>query len=531
MAATIPIPKPQETPSSTASDSPTVFHNVWVTFFAYFDIGDQAGTVAENQLKQLANAPASSLLLAYDVSKSILHTRGSGDLKINILDIYMKEMYGRRIAPFARIQRFGQMYQMDSFPIQGVTEAEIGQLIPATETAMCYPVVSVTNLGIACIQLWAQLPGTWVMPNLVPFVDPSRLTASSVDYTITFGSERWNLQRAHISILDVMCFIATQLLCELGSLHVSPEQRRSTSASWQEVLRTAPRANAEPTGLPSLDYIETYALFHLEGKDITDSAALQAVLNTNARALRALITRDINWQVKSLEVVRKKLERCACSTRDSILWYVASQGSVKIYSQALETRREVSMVLGAFEVELLLGMRYFLEKINYSLNAIEFEVTSPRLLARIHRRNVERLDSFFSLASCTKDTTADRLDRLREAFGINQLSNTTAEKVRALSQLVSAHYEERHQQSQTVLTILFGVFGLGQLMASFFFWYFSTPTPVYLWPPPIAQLASSSHFPTLAIMFVGATIIAMGVFGIVLYNLGHQREKTRRKGE
>jgi hypothetical protein len=495
--------------------------SVTVVHFAFFDVGDQAGSLANERLKELATAQTSSILYAYDVSRGVIHTRSTDSNTDNyqfpnILEKYRVDMYGRRIAAFARTQRFGQMYQLEPISLMGLSRGTTDILAP-TEKIIAHPIVSVTNLGVASIQLWLQLPKRWHISDVIPFNDPAQLFVSSVDYELTLKNARWNLHRHNISVLDVMCFVAAQLLCELDAINVPENNRRSETANWQDVLRTASHQSSDKKlDLPHLEYIETYPLYHLNFQGNTQNInceELSSVLKNNPREFRALITRDNNWNVKKKDMVEESLKKSSCSTRDSIQWFVGPQGSVKAYCDDLETDIHTSMVLAAFEIELLLCMKYFLEKINYSLNQVTFEKTSPQLLARIHRQNIEQLDSFFSLATCIKDTTAGRLERLKQAFGITHLSNTTAEKVNALSELVSAYHDERIQNNQTVLTVLFGVFGAGSITASFFIWYYSLSTP-----PEKA----------LVIKGVGLTLVSMVIIGFVIYFIGQFGRRRRR---
>jgi hypothetical protein len=424
------------------------------------------------------------------------------------------------------------MYQLEPIRLLGLSESQ-RVLVPATETVTCVPVVSITNLGVASIQLWIRLPGTWQISDLIAFCDPARVLASGVDCTIHVGSTPRNLRRNHVSCLEVMAFAATQLLAGLGLIEV-PLQG-DVSKSWHDVLRTARKPKTDVAlRLPSLEYIETYTLFHLnysEAEEGVDAEGLRHLVESNGAGVRALLTKDVNWRLKKADVIQRKLRDSACSTRESIHWYVAPQGAVKIYSRSLETNRLVSMVLAAFEIELLLGMRYFLEKINFSLNAVRYETTSPSVLARVHRQNIERLDSFYSLAGCTKDTTAERLERLKKSFGILQLSRTTAEKIQALSQLVSAHFEERQQRSQTLLTVLFGVFGAGQLTAAFFFWYYSTPIPITIWTIPTTS-EPAEFFVRLLGVIILVTLTVMIAMGAILYSWGTRKARpmSPRKG-
>src|SRR5581483_4241863 len=83
--------------------------NVNITYFAFCDIGEQAGSVADERLKALASAAQSSIVAAYDVATSVVHTRASSALGVanenqHLLRIYRDEMYTKRIAPFARTQ-------------------------------------------------------------------------------------------------------------------------------------------------------------------------------------------------------------------------------------------------------------------------------------------------------------------------------------------------------------------------------------------------------------------------------------------
>lgn len=504
--------------------------SVAITYFAFCDIGEQAGSVAEERLKHLASAASSSIIAAYDVATSIIHTRTSsaataGPSPRNLLSVYCEEMYTKRIAPFARTQRFGQMYQLEDLTLLGLSDAARTPLLPNSEVVLCHPVVSVTNLGVASVHFWVQLPRQWQIQELVPFSDPSKLLVTTVDYSICFGTETWILRRNSIPLLEVMAFVAGQLLCELGALSIDDSLRRSTT-SWLKELEARRGDILDGHHLRPLPHVETFSVFHIdysEGQPEVTSDGLEEIRAANAPAIRALVTRDSNWKFKKPDIVKSKLDESSCSTRDSLLWYVASQGAVKLYSHSLETDKTVSMVLAAFEIELLLGMRYFLEKINYSLNAVQFAKTSPRLLAKIHRQNVERLDSFFSLANCTKDTTADRLERLGRSFRIAQLSNTTAEKIRALSELVAANNAEKQQrnadkqqQNQMLLAVLFGVFGLGQLLASFFFWYYTTPSPVYLWWQDTGPQVPA-FYSRMVLVIGGSVLVAMLLFGLALY--------------
>jgi hypothetical protein len=484
---------------SANGPSPDYSTKGFVTYFAFFDVGDQAGSVVDSRLKELANTQTSSILHTYDIARGVLHSRSSDEAQDervpNILEMY-DEMYARRIAAFARQRRFGQMYQLAPIYLTGLRS------FPASQSAICHPIVSVTNLGVASVQLWIQLPAAVSPSDLVPFNDPARVLAGPVNYSLGFGKEQWTLDRGNVSTLEVMAFVAVQLLAELGVLDIAPEVRRSR-AEWLKLLREARRTSgAVDSDLPALDYIETYPLYFLDyrGTQI-GTRELTTLRERYASAIRGLITKDANWHLKKLEVIESKLMASECSTRDSILWFMGSQGTVKIVSNEIETDTFTSMVLAAFEVELLLGMRYFLEKINYSLNAINFEQIRPRVLAKIHRQNVERLDAFFSLASCTKDTTGERLDRLKESFGIPHLSRTTAEKISAISELVSAHYNERLQKNQSLLSILFGVFGAGQTFLSVYVWYHP-----FAATPSKTELGKIIAFTVLVMMLVGAAV-------------------------
>lgn len=497
--------------------------NAYVTIvhFAFFDVGDQAGSLAGERLEALAMAQESSIIYAYDVSSAGIYTRPTtpeADNQSqfpNLLQIYRDEMYARRLAAFARTQRFGQMYQLAPIQLMGLAKSN-KDLLASTEKIVAHPVLSVTNLGVACIQFWLQLPNRWEIQSIIPFSDPAHLEVSSVDYELVLKDTRWPLHRHNITVLDIMSFIATQLLCELGAIRVSDGVRRNQAVRWQEVLRKATHQSSnEAFDLPHLEYIETYPLYHLNFKDDAQPMSrdeLNTVLANNPREFRALITKDNNWKVKKPKVVEDSLKESDCTTRDSILWFVAPQGSVKAYCNDLETDIYTSMVLAAFEIELLLCMRYFLEKINYSLNKVTFEKTSPQLLARIHRQNIERLDSFFSVATCIKDTTAGRLKKLKDAFGITHLTDTTSEKINALSELVSAHHEERTQTYQTILTVLFGVVGIGSISSAFFVWYYSLPIA-----PGKGLLGKG----------IGLTLASMAVTGLVIYFIGRMDRHKR----
>lgn len=475
---------------------------VTLTYFAYFDIGDAAGDIAVPRLQQLANAASSAILHTYDISTDVLHSRPQqpGETGWNILEKYQKEMYSSRIAPYARKHRFGQMYQLRPFSV-GSIRADGRTLYDAAERIHCQTVVSLTNLGLGCIQLWMQLPASHRLEELIHFNDPSNVEVTSVDVTLSVGEVTATLRRNTAFVIDLLSFSAVTLLAGIGLASVSRTALTEPSTEWREQLISAPRAaNRSAPLFPPIDTIETFSLYHFDfgaAQPPVDASELRNIADADARVIRALITNDANWRVKRGDVVTKALERATCTTRDSILWYVTPHGAAKLYAKTIETDQRTSMVLATFELEMLLGMRFFLMKINHALNGLVLDRAQPGLLASVHRSMIERMDSFFSFANCTKDTTAERLDRLKDAFGIARLSAIAREKIEVVSSLVAAQQDQRIQGAQRALTIIFGVFGIAQVLLPIFIWLNQIPRP------------STMHV-LQALVFVGASMVGVG---------------------
>jgi hypothetical protein len=488
--------------STTPGGQATPAAAVTLTYFAYFDIGEAAGDIAVPRLQQLANAPSSSILHTYDISTDVLHSQPQqpGEAGWNILEKYRDDMYSSRIAPYARKHRFGQMYQLRPFSVASL-RADGRTLHAASERIQCQAVVSLTNLGLGCIQLWMRIPGRHQLDELIHFNDPTHVEVTSVDIAASVGDVTATLRRNTAFVIDVLSFCAVTLLAGIGLATVLREALTDLSTEWRRQLISAPRAGSrETTMFPSFDNVETYSLYHFDFSgtqpDVT-AAELQRIADVDAHVIRALITNDANWRVKRDDVVKKALERATCTTRDSILWYVTPHGAAKLYAKTIETDQRTSMVLATFELEMLLGMRFFLMKINHALNGLALDRAQPTLLATVHRSMIERMDSFFSFANCTKDTTAERLDRLKDAFGIARLSAIAHEKIEVISSLVAAQQDRRIQGAQRALTIVFGVFGVAQVLLPIFIWFDQTPRPATM---RIVQ----------ALLFVGASMVLVG---------------------
>jgi hypothetical protein len=288
-----------------------------------------------------------------------------------------------------------------------------------------------------------------------------------IDWSL--GVEKQLRLNGNHTVRDIAQFIIICLNTTFfSSVNIKKVKRNlSANKSLNDVHKDICRVTQKNNLIASTD-IASYPIFHF---DFTTNESANVdfiikIIDIKKKIIRALATGDINWDKKKPEIVNEFLRVSNYTTRDSIQWFTHSEGSVKIYSNELETSLLTSKVLITFELELMLTMKHYIYKIIRNLNHFSHLMQKKfplRTVSKFRDREMRRLDEFYNLDFIQKDTTANRIDRFKKMLNIDDVLQIAIKKIDSLNFYMNAEFQNSSALRQVALSVIFGTFTSGSL--------------------------------------------------------------------
>lgn len=210
-------------------------------------------------------------------------------------------------------------------------------------------------------------------------------------------------------------------------------------------------------GTYSFVEINNYPLFFIQFDNTTEELRKQVL--SNPADIRLILCGDRNWRCKSEKIVDESVLKADTSSRDSIFWLVNSEGTVKLTSSELETSVEESFTATLLETDIILTMRYFLQRMNNLMLRLTTSKLAPTDLPRLRHRLFTDLDKYCNIEVSHKDTTLRRIRRFKKLFQIDELYQGVVARFDLLGSKLSSQHTASLEIQHTLLTLVFGFFG------------------------------------------------------------------------
>jgi len=207
--------------------------------------------------------------------------------------------------------------------------------------------------------------------------------------------------------------------------------------------------------------IESYPVFFFELASSNED--MRKVITNHTREIRGILTGDLNWKMKKKSIYEKILDN-DCSSRDSSIWLMASRGTFKVISNQFGTPTERSNVLAVFELEILLTLKFALNRINYNLSTVSEQKWDISILSELRDDVIRKIDKFYNINISHKDTTIARMEKGKNILNINYIYKATMNKFHSLDRRLDSLYQASSHRQKIWLTALLGVFGVGSLI-------------------------------------------------------------------
>lgn len=364
----------------------------------------------------------------------------------------LRTTYRERIRDVFRAQRPSVIAQLIPMRISGLSIEADGELHELQHAVEIVPIVTIHGVGTGQVILWITVRSPISEVALIAL-----RRAGSVRVRLDQPYFGFRYLNGWLTIEEVTHFLILFAMSagrrkNLTTSSIDHERERagSTRAALDAILNSLPDRRHIYSGL------EVYPA--LAVRTSSDTKGLLEVVKTCNAFLRGVVTGDKNWARKSQAIVSRLIPNSDVSTRESIIWFMDLNGSLKLYSTDLETPYLLSVGLMIFELDVLLTQRLVLLKSSYYLSFVERAKGYSELL-RVREGQLRLVNEFYSSTIAFKDTTASRLQALQNAFRLDSLEAESERLLSGLAESLRAASDARTLQRQTLLTVVFAAFG------------------------------------------------------------------------
>lgn len=356
----------------------------------------------------------------------------------------------RRIRPLYRQLRDSIIIELKPIKVKQIDIINCDIELPTSLTLQCF--INIQKIGVGSI--------TTLIKGIVPeeeeqwrnLRDPALI---SLEMNSTeFIRQKWQL----------MEFVRFLILLSHLSLIENKVPRQTLESS--EAIKTD-RSLEKFLGLhiPTFESggssvnleIDNYPFAYVQLSSTT--AEMKNLFSLSAADIRLSLYGDKNWKLKTKEVITSSVNNSDTSSRDSILWLVGPEGTVKFWSSELETDLRESITATLVETDIVLTMRYFLQTINFMLLRIATLPLTPTEITKMRHRLFTNLDSYCNIDISHKDTTKKRIEKCKKIFSIDEMYKSIVDRYDLLSNKQLANYSLCIERQQKLLTLVFGFFG------------------------------------------------------------------------
>lgn len=385
-----------------------------------------------------------------------------------LLKTYKNKMYEERFKKSVLQQRKSLMIQLPTVELNTLSYLTENSNTITTGKVALNCTVTLNEMGVGSLVLWLDFPQNEKVSSnlLLNFKQISNLH-TLIDWSL--GAKKELRINGDYTLRDIAQFIIICLNATFFSSVSVQKIKKNLAAnkSLNDIHKDICRVTQKNNLIVSTDMV-SYPIFHFDFKPNTE-ANVEYVSNfvkENKQLIRALATGDKNWDKKKPELVDKFLTENNFTTRESIQWFTYNEGSIKIYSNELETSLLTSKVLITFELELMLTMKHYVYKIIRNLNHFTGLMQNKfplRTVSKFRDREMRRLDEFYNLDFIQKDTTASRVDRFKKMLNIEDVLQIAIKKIDSLNSYMNTEFQNSSALRQVALSVIFGTFTSGGL--------------------------------------------------------------------
>ncbi|MHB0914584.1 MAG: hypothetical protein ACYC4M_02730, partial [Thermoleophilia bacterium] len=306
--------------------------------------------------------------------------------------------------------------------------------------------------GVGSLNIW--IDGIWPGNNASRWNalrDPLQL---DLDFRAPELSGRFHLM-TFVRMIVLLCHFDTK-----DEVDLEPMMRQSylqTDSDLDNQLRKTISAIQKDETRTTLE-IENYPYFFIQLNQEKEIFKNNFDDLSNISDLRVPLCGDIHWDTKSEEVIKTSVQEANISSRDSIIWLVNSEGTVKIWANEFGTTLEESITATLLETDIILTMRFFLQTMNKLIFKFTEETKTPTDLLKIRESLFSKLDNYSNLEVSHHDTTQRRIEKWRKVFRIDSMYKNVVDRFDLLNGRLESHDTSAIRKQQTILTLAFGVF-------------------------------------------------------------------------
>jgi|GEM_PF-5621393 hypothetical protein len=412
--------------------------------------------------------------------------------KIDYIPAYQKNV-GRRIRPLYRVLRDSMVIESKPIPLTGI-QFHSGSLVSPTKPACIRFLIVLQKIGVGSITLWIEDLNPTNEEQWYILRDPCLVTVKLEQQALP--QNVWTL----IAFIRYLILLSHLGLSKQKMSRLADEIARATESdiALDHFLGKHLSRRYRKRILTSVQ-VESYPIFFLQ-YHMTTEELRKAVLD-KPEDIRLILCGDRNWRWKTSEIVKQSVLNADTSYRKSIFWLVNSEGSVKLCSSGLETSVKESFTATVLETDIILTMRYFLQRINGLMLKLGKSRLSPNELSSLRHRLFMDLDKYCNIEVSHKDTTRRRVEKLKGIFAIDSMYNGVVDRFDLLSgRLASRHAYELHIQ-QVLLTLVFGFFG--------------SLTALYRILTNVKSLPADGILSALGLSLLGSSTITAGLYLLI----------------
>jgi hypothetical protein len=358
----------------------------------------------------------------------------------------------RRIRPAYREYRDTLVVEAAPIPVATITVGE-------SDTAVVQGVrlrflLGLQKIGVGSLAVFFENFGPQTEEQWLAARDPRLVSVRFANPV--FGREEWGL----ITFVRFVILLAYMGLLQVGDFDAESMAYSATieeDSALEDFLQMQIGTGSDGMTHSTLVEVDNYPFLYVQ-YDLSTSELADAVA-ASPGDIRLALCGDRNWRCKTREVIQRSVFGCNTSSRDSVFWYVNSEGVVKLASRELETPFEESVTAMLLESDIVLTMRYFLQSINRVLLEVSNTRVSPLQLSAVREELFSTLDKYCNLEVSHKDTTRWRIERYKEFFRVDALYFRVLERFELLGDKMATVHTAVVREQQATMTLVFGFFG------------------------------------------------------------------------
>ena len=361
---------------------------------------------------------------------------------------YKKNVY-RRVRHHARRSRDTLVYELKVMPLSSVCLN--GTSLQHHGDIKLEGLVTLQSTGIGCVILWLdgflpKEPAQWCELR-----DPELIDIELASDTFTQSTWRVSLLARYLIAL-----IHEGIHEHAGDCPSDPVILEDDKAFQSLLIERSPTQEGFLLRASPLLPIEVYPFAFIQFD--LPTAALQAAMLETGADIRLALCGDTNWRCKRSAIINSTVTAADTSTRDSIFWFVNSDGCVKICSNQLETAIEESFTAVLLETDIALTLRFFLQRMNALLAAFTRADLTPSAFASLRYQLLSDFESYSAIDNSHKDTTRDRVEQYKAVLHIAPLYRSVLDRFEMLAMRLETAHSFRTERHHVGIALIFGFF-------------------------------------------------------------------------